>query len=166
MNSWDDSTVAEYLEEYELSNKGILSEVTIKEENVINLDTNLNSIPLLDKEYKTNISLMNLSDYLYASSCTKDKLNEYDEACLKNNWLNKNRAVSEWTMTTKHEEPYKDEETDEMITPENDKLYSVGNTITESRYTEKLYVRPVVYLKSRALIMSGDGSFTNPYIIK
>ena len=53
-----------------------------------------------------------------------------------------------------------------MITPENDKLYSVGSSILESKYDENLYVRPVIYLKSRVLITGGDGSLDNPYIIK
>ena len=166
MNSWNESKISKYLKEYELNNKDILTEITFKEENVIDLDSKLNSIPLLDGEYKTNISLINLSDYLYTSSCTKDKINEYDENCLNNNWLNKNGYISEWTMTKKQEEPYEDEETEELITPENDKLYSVGSSILESKYDENLYVRPVIYLKSRVLITGGDGSLDNPYIIK
>lgn len=165
-NSWNKSTLSEYLKDYKLNNTNLLTEITFKEENVTSLDSNLNQIPLLDREHKANITLMNLSDYLYASSCSKNNINEYDENCLKNNWLNIYSETNEWTMTTKHEEPYEDEETEEMITPENNKLYSVNNTITESKYDEKLNIRPVVYLKSRTLLGSGNGTFESPYIIR
>ena len=112
------------------------------------------------------ISLLNLSDYLYASSCKKDKINEYDETCLNNDWLNKNSDLSEWTMTTKYEEKSIDEETEEEIIPKNDTVYSVDNMIKLSSVSDKLYIRPVVYLKSRALIIDGDGTFDNPFIVR
>ncbi len=165
-NAWDDSTIAKYFSKYKLNNANTITEIKFKEENVVDLDINLNNIPLLDKEYKGNISLIKLSDYLYTSACTKEKMSEYDEKCLKNNWLNLNSSTFEWTLTTKYEEPYKDEETEEMITPDNDKRYVVGNEITLSKYDEKLNVRPVVYLKSRTLVVSGNGTFSNPYVIK
>ena len=166
VNSWNGSTISKYLSEYKLNNANTLTEITFKEQNVVSLDSGLDNIPLLNREYKANVSLINLSDYLYTATCTKNKMSDYSEECLKSNWLNSNGNINEWTMTVKHEEPYKDEETEEMITPVNDKLYSVGKVITESKYDEELNVRPVVYLKSRTLFTSGDGTFDNPYIIK
>ena len=166
-NTWDKSTIAKYLSEYKLSNENLLFKVTFKEENVIDLNSKLASIPLLDKVYKNDkVVLINLSDYLYTSTCTKDKMREYDDKCLKNNWLNLNSNISEWTMTTKYEEPYKDQETEEMITPDNDERYAVGSEITLVKYDEKLNVRPVVYLKPRTLVISGNGTFDNPYMIR
>ena len=45
-------------------------------------------------------------------------------------------------------------------------VYSVNNNIKESNVNDKLAVRPVVYLKSRILLISGDGSFNSPYVVK
>ena len=107
---------------------------------------------------------MNLQDYLNASVCEKEKIDEYDEECLKNNWLNRNTKLDEWTMTAKYVLPY--EEEGETITPENNTIYSVGNTITDSIISTELNVRPIVYLNSRILLTSGNGTLDNPYIIR
>ena len=45
-------------------------------------------------------------------------------------------------------------------------VYSVGNEIAKHNLTEKLEVSPALYLKSRMLIVSGEGTFISPYIIK
>ena len=45
-------------------------------------------------------------------------------------------------------------------------VYSVNNKIQESDVTKQLSVRPVVYLKSRMILISGDGSFSSPYMVK
>ena len=166
INRWNDSSISKYLNDYKLNNSNTLKEISFKEENILNLDSNLNNISLLNEEHKNKISLINLSDYLYTSSCKKNKINEYDESCLNNNWLNKNSALSEWTMTTKYEEEKIDEETEETIIPDNDSLYSVGNNINLSKNNTELYIRPVVYLKSRTLLVAGDGSFDNPFIVR
>lgn len=66
----------------------------------------------------------------------------------------------------------KDEETtDETIEEEPKEIitnyvYSVGNTILKNNITDELEVRPSLYLKSRILIVSGEGTFESPYIIK
>lgn len=165
-NRWEGSNISKYFNEYKLNNNNLLKEITFKEENILDLESNINNIGLLDKDNKNVISLLNLSDYLYASSCKKDKINEYDETCLNNDWLNKNSDLSEWTMTTKYEEKSIDEETEEEIIPKNDTVYSVDNMIKLSSVSDKLYIRPVVYLKSRALIIDGDGTFDNPFIVR
>ena len=109
---------------------------------------------------------MSLSDYLNASFCENREINNYDNTCLKNNWLNRNGNINEWTTSIKYQEPYEDEETKELITPANNTVYSVGNTIENTIILSKLNIRPVVYLKTRLLLTSGDGSFNNPYVIR
>ena len=165
-NRWEDSNISKYFNEYKLNNNNLLKEITFKEENILDLESNLNNIGLLDKDNKAMMSLLNLSDYLYASSCKKDKISEYDETCLSNDWLNKNSDLSEWTMTTKYEEKSIDEETEEEIIPKNDMVYSVNNMINLSNISDQLYIRPVVYLKSRTLLIDGAGTFDNPFIIR
>ena len=45
-------------------------------------------------------------------------------------------------------------------------MYTIGHKITSNIVTEKLAVRPVVYLQERMLFYSGDGTLENPYVIK
>ena len=156
---WKDSAISKYLKDYKLS--GMTEERKFKEEYLSSLE---DTYKYFDDENKAEVTLITLSDYLNASSCKKDKLNEYDAACLNNNWLNK--YTTEWTMTAKYEEPKENEESEETITPDNNKLYTVGSTINESVYDTELNVRPVIYLKSRVLIVSGNGTLDNPYIIR
>ena len=158
-NRWDDSSISKYLKEYKLD--GMAEEVTFKEQNLPSLDE---TFKYFDDEYKAKVLLLTLSDYLNTSSCKKDKISEYDQVCLNNNWLNK--YSPEWTMTTKVMEPYEDPETEETVTPDNDTVYAVSSTIDEIDYDTELNVRPVIYLKSRTLIISGNGSLDNPYIIR
>ena len=158
-NRWNESSISKYLNEYSVN--GMTEEVKFKEQYLSSLD---DTFKYFDDEYKSKVSLITLSDYLNTSICKKDKLSEYDENCLNNNWLNK--FEPEWTMTTKYVLPYEDEETKEIITPENNSLYSVGSAINETLFSEELNVRPVVYLKPRALIISGNGSIDSPYIIR
>lgn len=163
-NVWPNSSISKYLnEEYKLK-QSMHEENIFREENITSLDTNLNSIPLLETENKAYVTLLNVSDYLYASSCQKTKINEYDTTCLKNNWLNKNKT--EWTMTTKYELPTTDPETNEEIIPDNNTVYAIGNEIKETNIDEKLNIRPVIYLKSRTLLINGNGTLDNPYVIR
>ena len=163
-NIWPDSNINKYLnKEYKLK-QNMHEEYIFREENITSLDSNLNSIPLLETENKAYVTLLNVSDYLYASTCNKTKINEYDATCLKNNWLNKNKT--ELTMTTKYELPYTDPETNEEIIPDNNTVYAIGNEIKETNIDEKLNIRPVIYLKSRTLLVNGDGTLDNPYVIR
>lgn len=196
-NNWNESTLNKYLnEEYKIYNGNQYLEIKSQKLEVItNLEIEKNS---LESETITNskISLLTLSDYINTSSCSKNKINEYNESCFKNNWLNNIEVPYEWTMTAKKvEEPIieenlspelKPEENDENeeIQDENVELpeeeiieeekneyvinyvYSINNKIQESDVTEKLSVRPVVYLKSRMLLIDGDGSITSPYMVK
>ena len=108
---------------------------------------------------------MNLSDYINTSIYEKKKINEFNEECLNNNWLNRNYLTDEWTMTIKHIEPYIDEITSELITPENNMVYSIGSNIKTSLVTDKLNIRPTIYLKDDTILFDGDGTYEKPYII-
>lgn len=60
----------------------------------------------------------------------------------------------------------------EIIEPEPIKTktvyyaYGVKEDITENNVNDLLEVRPVIYLKSRMILIDGDGTFEKPYIIK
>ena len=158
-NSWKDSNILTKLKEYEIKENHLLQEVNYPIENI----TNYNKISLLNDTYKSNIMLMNLSDYLNTSICKDKMIDEYDNNCLNNNWLNTN--TEEWTMTIKYIEPYTNED-NEIVTPINNKVYSIGENIKESLSTSNLNIRPVVYLKNNVVLLDGNGSFEEPYIIR
>ena len=163
---WDKSSLNKYFtDEYKLNNN-YLKEISFKQENITDLTTKTNDIAFYKNNIKATITLMNLSDYLNASICDNREINNYKDECLKNNWLNKNNQINEWTTSIKYIEPYKDETTEEIITHDNNTIYSVGNTIEDNVFSSKLNVRPAVYLKSRMFLTSGDGSFENPYVIR
>ena len=203
-NNWNESTLNKYLnEEYKIVNGNQYIEKIIEPLEIIpNLEIDKKTIK---NELLTNskINLLTLTDYLNTSTCEKNKINEYEEICFKNNWLNNMEIPYEWTMTAKEVEkpiieepivepenpdlPIVEEEQEEnpeitegeenIETPEEEPIeeenkyiinyvYSVNNKIQESDVTEKLSVRPVVYLKSRMLLISGDGSLSSPYMVK
>ena len=124
----------------------------------------MNDITYSEKESKNKITIINLSDYLNTSICIDKAISEYTGECLSNNWLNKND--SEWTMTMNYLEPIKDPETEEIIPVNNNKVFTIGSSIEPTEVSNELNIRPVVYLKDRMLVTSGDGSFENPYIIR
>ena len=163
--TWKNSNIERYLaKEYKLHDTAYLKEITFKQENLPDLNNKLDDIAHLNTENKASLTIMNLSDYLNASVCEEREVANYDETCLKNNWLNKN--IYEWTNTLRYLEPYEDEETKELITPSNDTLYSVGPTIKEEKANVELNIRPVVYLSSRVFVLTGDGTLDNPYVIR
>lgn len=208
-NNWNESTLNKYLnEEYKLSGgSNFIDTYTQKLEVLPSLEVDVKNTKT-ESTTNSKINLLTLSDYVYTSSCNKNKLNEYNETCFKNNWLNNIEVSNEWTMTVKEveepiiEEPITPEVNDNQILEDNNNkneenlnpseeenaednneineeevpeeinkyiinyAYSVNNNIKESDVNEKLSVRPVVYLKSRMLLISGDGSFNSPYIVK
>lgn len=164
LETWNESNINNYFKEYKLENDSYLKEITFKQENLISLDTNPNEILLFGEDIKSKINIMNLSDYLNASICTNKKINEFTNECLTNNWLNKDNK--EWTMTMNYIEPKQDEATNEPITVENNQVYTVGSQIESTNVSTELFVRPTVYLKNRLLVVSGDGTFDNPYVIR
>lgn len=159
---WTSSSINKYLnEEYKLTNSLYLKEFAFKQENLTSLD---DKITYPNRPSKTKIIIMSLSDYLNASKCTNELISAYTGECLTNNWLNK--GDTEWTMTMNYLEPVKDPETEELIPVLNNKMYSVGQSIKTMEVNTELNVRPVIYLKDRMLVVSGDGSFNNPYVIR
>ena len=76
-----------------------------------------------------------------------------------------NQDLTEGNPTEDNEEIIEEEvpEPQEIIV---NYVYSVGNDITKSKITDELEVRPALYLKSRILLVAGEGTFDNPYIIK
>lgn len=165
-NNWKDSSILTKLKEYKINDENVLEEINYKIENIINLNTNINEIPLLNETYKSNIMIMTLSDYLNTSTCQGKLISEYDENCLNNNWLNRNYPEDEWTMTVKYQESYIDRDTNETITPNNNTIYSIGSNIKESLSTSSLNIRPVVYLKDTTILIDGNGTFEKPYIVR
>jgi hypothetical protein len=84
-----------------------------------------------------------------------------------------NLEVEENNQEIPEENPAEDNEelNDEVVEEEPKEIivnyvYSVGNDIEKNKITDELEVRPVLYLKSRILLVAGEGTFNNPYIIK
>ena len=167
-NLWDDSNINKYLtENYKIKNNGLVESYILNQENILSLDTKIKEIKTIDSNKVITSRIMTLSDYLNASSCQKDKISDYDTKCLNDNWLNISfDNVNEWTMSIKYEQETVDELTGQKIIPENNKVYSVGSTIDETTANESLKVRPVIYLKDRVFLNSGNGTIDNPYTIK
>ena len=92
---------------------------------------------------------MSFSDYLYAGSCTDKNVIEYN-GCTSNNYLYKNSL--EYTMT--------------RVDTTLDKVYAIGIDNYTATSTEKYNVRPVLYLKPRITVVKGNGTISDPYIIK
>lgn len=172
---WGDTTLHKYLnEEYTIIDEynNYIEELEQPIEKIPNLEIELKNINQLSQKLTSKVNLLKLSDYLNASSCQKDKINKYDETCFTNNWLNNPEMGLEWTMTSKEFV----EETENIDIKEkneilenyeiNDFIYAVDNSIFENDFTDNLEARPVVFLKSRMLLIEGDGTFEKPYIIK
>ena len=214
-----------YLEEYSEYQETIISlEDTIKFEKTKEIQTE--AIQKDEEEQKQpTINILKLSDFINTSVCKKEKLNEYNDECWKNNWLNNIEISDEWTQTIQVQEEKKEtdetqttdeeqttNETEENInnttdenndavnnnnennttenngdenqneeltddtTPTTDELveekeinnfaYKIGKNISSVNVNETLPVRPVVYLKSRIILVGGDGTLKSPYIIK
>lgn len=200
-NNWTESTLNKYLtENYKLKNNynTFINKYSQPLERIPNLEVDVKNLNIKDEEITSNISLLNLSDYLYTSSCVKNKVNEYTGTCLTNNWLNNIEISKEWTLTAKEvEEPILTEEDTDIENPDETEIeipneeienipdestentepveennyiinyvYSIGNNISEIDVNESLDVRPVVFLKPRMILLTGDGSLSSPYVIK
>lgn len=165
---WTNSSLNKYLnEEYKFAENYDKYIDNIKQ-NIETLSSLDATIKKQDQIIESKINILSLSDYLNASSCQNSKINEYTDACFKNNWLNNLEIDREWTITTKEETL--DSETKEDSTIENSILnsfaYSIGNQIIENNINNYLDVRPVVYLKSRIITIDGNGNIDSPYLIR
>ena len=104
---------------------------------------------LLENQY---IGLLPLYDYINASideNCTS----AVNDSCSNYNYLN-HFDYSWWTLTADGSNTYKVFKV------------SIDGTIEVARASSSGYLRPVIYLAKDALYVSGDGTETNPYIIK
>ena len=179
-NEWNSSSLNEYLnKEYKLINNydNYLEEYRQKIERINNLETDVKNIKVNNQYINSKITLLNLSDYLYTSSCDKVKISEYSGDCIKNNWLNNIEIPKEWTMTAKEIEKVTEETQvepeevteGEMVAEQEpiiNYIYSIGENIEETNVNTSLDVRPVVFLKSRMLLLEGNGTLETPYIVK
>lgn len=160
-NTWNTSSVINSLKDIEIKDKTLNKEIN----NKIEIVNDKLEIDILNENNNSNVMLMNLSDYINTSICENKKITEFDNNCLNNNWLNRNYDIDEWTMTIKYIEPYIDEITSELITPENNMVYSIGSSIKSSLVTTKLNIRPVIYLQDTTVLLEGSGTYEKPYVV-
>lgn len=169
-NKWSTSTINKYLnEEYKINSIRFLEEPTINQEMIKGNILTLDKITYLDTNEKAKVFLMNLSDYILSSSCTT----ELTSSCLNNNWLNSGEKTMTMTgvtieSTITSEEPTTEDDltTSENTTITNNQIVAVSASIESLPVDTTLSIRPVIYLKSRTLVVSGTGSLEDPYIIK
>ena len=112
-------------------------------------------IAIAKTEWTGPVGLIYPSDYGYAADRTKctETLVDYDNTtCKENNWLYKNSVY--WTMSP-------------SSSYSNSVFIVYGSEVVGHSFTYSAFgVVPAVYLKSNILIESGDGSSSNPYILK
>lgn len=174
---WKDSALSKYLnEEYKFINNYdmYIDEVKQELEEINSLETPITNMKVVNQIINSKVNLINLSDYLYTSSCQEDIINNYNEQCLKSNWLNNIELEKTWTISFKETKEVNKDTDDENIETESNNelnnnmkyLYSLGDSINEVSINDYLEVRPVLFLKPRILLIDGDGTLENPYIIK
>ena len=162
-NLFSKSEISNYLnKEYKVS-ENLLVEMNYSEESVTEEEESL-AIDTSQDKIKAKVTIMKLTDFMNASICQNKNPKNYEQSCIDSNWLNK--GYDEFTMTSFKEKTTIDSETEEEIVPINNRVYTIGTSIKESLITEKNNIRPVIYLKERTLITSGDGSIEKPYMIK
>ncbi len=149
------NNIYEYLNKYyndlPLNSKKQIVEYEYKVDYNNNIDDELIDIYNYDSKnkYKLNVGLLNITDYLYASNCNNKKISDYDMDCNKNNWLYK----------------YADEMLINRLDIDDENIFMIGNSRI-TRYDTELYVRPLMYLKDDVMIVKGDGTINNPFIIR
>ena len=72
----------------------------------------------------------------------------------------------ESTITSEEPTTEDDLTTSENTTITNNQIVAVSASIESLPVDTTLSIRPVIYLKSRTLVVSGTGSLEDPYIIK
>ena len=106
-------------------------------------------------EWTGPVGLIYPSDYGYAADrtqCTEILNNYYNTTCTENNWLYKNSFY--WTLSP--------------CSSASSLVFYVSSSGVVNSYGafNSIGVVPAVYLKSNILIENGDGSSSNPYILK
>lgn len=162
-NDWDKASLNKYLnEEYQINNKEYLYEIEYKQKVLNSLNIKIDEIEEIDNNIKSRLLMIELADYLRGASCVSKMINEYSSDCFTNNWLNNNNGTY-YTMSAKMNEIVDTDNIEEVI---NNQVLTVSDTIEMISVDSKLLVRPVGYLKPRILMVGGDGTLDNPYIIK
>ena len=107
-------------------------------------------------EWTGRIGLMYLSDYGYAAGedCTKTFYYYDNTICKNSNWLYKS-GDAQWAMTPRSNESY-----------DAARVYGNGNANLSYVSFGWYSLHPVLYLNSSVQITAGDGTSSNPYILK
>ena len=123
--------------------------------------TLFNGVYCTDKVVRTTewtgyIGLLYVTDYAYASSESICETNMYAKVsgvyvCEKNNWMQKNTYI--WCLSPR------------AATSSADGVWLIGGNGIGSA-TVVYTVFPSIYLKTNVIIESGNGSSSNPYILK
>ena len=123
--------------------------------------TLFNGVYCTDKVIRTTewtgyIGLLYVTDYAYASSESICETNMYAKVsgvyvCEKNNWMQKNTYI--WCLSPR------------AATSSADGVWLIGGNGIGSA-TVVYTVFPSIYLKTNVIIESGNGSSSNPYILK
>jgi len=152
------------------------------------LDSKINLLTLSDYVYTSNCKINSVTK-LTKDCIKKSWLNDIE---MSNSWTltytQETEIIEETELEINEEEKIeiegnnqesteeietedKEEITDETVDEESQEIivnyvYSVGENIEKSKITDEHEVRPALYLKSRILLVAGEGTFENPYIIK
>lgn len=108
---------------------------------------NLERATVLGNQY---IGLLPVSDFLNAS-LDKNCTSTASESCENYNYLNRYKYTW-WTITANSKNTYK--------------VYSINDIANPTSASSSAYVRPVFYLAKDVIYVSGDGSKTNPFIVR
>ncbi len=122
-------------------------------------------------EWQGKVGLMYPSDYGYATSggtsmnrasCLNKELTNWSDSaysdCKNNDWL-LDSSAEQWTLTPGLSYSYR-----VFYVSTTGYVYVDGYTGSGQVYLQRA-VRPSVYLKSNVLILSGEGTKTNPYVL-
>lgn len=97
-----------------------------------------------------NVGLLNATDYQNAS-LDSGCVNLQSQECTNYNYLSGDEFVT-WLLNASSENTYS--------------VLNLSGTIGESRASREMRINPVINLTNRVIILSGDGTQENPYIVK
>ncbi len=97
------------------------------------------------------VGLLNASDYQNASlstGCTNIKSQE----CGNYNYLANSDEINTWLLNSSSENNYK--------------VFYILNTINESSASSTKRINPVIYITNKSIIVNGNGTKDNPFVVK
>lgn len=156
INNYETSRLKEQLATFDLikdENKKLVAPQTLYIGKRAAVDTiNDGSIEKSEIVENQKYGLLPLYDYINASA-DSNCLSVLTDSCINYNYLNK-YDNDWWTITAAMKNSFR--------------AYGVmtSGVIEPTGATTKLYLRPVIYLVSDALYVSGDGTYKNPYIVR